>query len=178
MNGITKRNQHVTFEDIICETEQDHHNKNACVEFVANMPHCQNMFFTGLPGCGKTFHASAIINELQLKRQTGAIRTVRQIVRQFDLARDFNSSVSESGVLSSLVNVDVLVIDEIALGKGNDQEKFILHDIIDGRYGEMKPTILVSNETSKGIANNIGDRLVSRMKSDLVQLQFTGRDKR
>lgn len=177
-NGVTKRNEDITFADIICNSPEEENAKKLCVEFVNNMPHCKNMIFTGKPGTGKTFHASAIINELALKRETGAIRTVRQIVRQFEIARNFNSPLSESGVLNSLINSDVLVIDEVGIGKANDQEKFILHDIIDGRYGEMKPTILISNLTGKEVGENIGERLISRLKQDIEQVKFKWGSKR
>jgi len=177
MNGVTKRNSNLTFDDYICKTKAEQDIKDICINYVDQMPHSKNMIFVGVPGAGKTMLASIMINALD-RPLTGAIRTVRQIVKAIDNSRDFAVNYTESDIINGLVDVDLLVIDEIGLQKGNDAEKMMLHDIIDGRYGEMKPTILISNLSGKGVGDSIGDRLESRLKQDLTQLKFTWGDKR
>jgi len=122
--------------------------------------------------------ASAIINELDKKLLTGSIRTISQISMQMDKARDFSTALQATDVLKSLISVDVLVIDEVGMQTGNQTEFLLLDEIMDGRYGEMKPTIIISNLNGKMVGDLMGDRAVSRLKSDLTQVVFTGLDKR
>ena len=41
-----------------------------------------------------------------------------------------------------------------------------MFDIIDGRYQEMKPTILISNLAIAGIKDLIGERVIDRLRED------------
>ena len=145
MNGVGKRNKQVNFDSFTCKTEREKDIKRVCVEFIDNMPHCRNLLFTGNTGVGKTMMACAMINELDSRLQTGAIRTITEIAMQMDRARDFNVSNHPTDVLKSLVDVDFLVLDEMGLQKGTDNESLLIDTIIDGRYKEMKPTMIISN---------------------------------
>ena len=167
MNGVSKRNQQVLFDDLQCHSEAESIAKQTCVDFVKSMPHARNMLFTGDCGTGKTMAASAMINECAKSFRTGAIRTVTQISRQFTEARDFNSSDSETKALKWLLDLDLLVIDEVGLQKGNQNEMLILDEVINGRYDEMKPTLIISNFSGAQMSELLGDRIVSRLKSDL-----------
>lgn len=178
MNGVTKRNKNTMMIDVICDTTEQQKAKDLCQKFIDEMPHCRNLLLTGNCGTGKTMTASAIVNELEKRHKTGAIRTVTQIAMQMDKARDFSTNLQATDVLNSLINVDLLVIDEFAVQKGSTAEYLLLDQIIDGRYGEMKPTIMISNLTGQMMGELMGDRIVSRLKSDLTQIVFTGNDKR
>lgn len=176
-NGITKRNENVMFADVHCKTVLEEKAKQICMEYIKSMPHCRNLIFTGIPGTGKTMMASAMINELE-KPLTGAIRTLKQIARQFERARDFSVSLSESDVLNSLVSVDLLVIDEFLACNVTDMQISLLGEVVDLRYGEMKPTILISNLSGKGISDSIGGRAVSRLKQECTHIKFDWESKR
>ena len=47
---------------------------------------------------------------------------------------------------------------------GSDTEKMFMFDIIDGRYENMKPTILISNLNREGVAEIIGERVIDRLR--------------
>ena len=164
--------------DVICNTAEEQKAKDLCQKFIDDMPHCRNLLLTGPCGTGKTMMASAIVNELDKMYQTGAIRTVTQMSMQMDKARDFSTSLQATDVLASLINVDLLVIDEFAVQKGTTAEYLLLDQVMDGRYGEMKPSIIISNLTGQMIGELMGDRIVSRLKSDLTQIVFNGKDRR
>lgn len=178
MNGIGKRNKNVNFESINCFTEREREIKHICMEYVDQMPHCQNLLFTGDVGTGKTMHACAMINELDSRRFTGAIRTINEIVMQMDRVRSFSVSQHATDVLSALIEIDFLVIDEVGLQKGTDSEMLLLDMIVDGRYKEMKPTGIISNYSATEIQKLIGDRVASRFKSELTQVVFNVESKR
>ena len=56
------------------------------------------------------------------------------------------------------------MLDEVGSQFGSDTEKLFIFDIIDGRYQNMKPTILISNLDIDGIKDAIGDRCVDRLR--------------
>jgi DNA replication protein DnaC len=59
-----------------------------------------------------------------------------------------------------------LIIDEVGMQFGSDTEKMIIFDIIDGRYNNMLPTILISNLELSEVKELIGDRSIDRLRED------------
>ncbi len=61
------------------------------------------------------------------------------------------------------MKLDLLVIDEIGVQSGTDNERKILFEIIDSRYLQMAPTILLSNLEQTQVIDLVGERVVDRM---------------
>jgi DNA replication protein DnaC len=61
---------------------------------------------------------------------------------------------------------DALIIDEVGVQFGSDTEKMIVFDIIDGRYSNMLPTILISNLALPDVKELIGERAIDRLRED------------
>ena len=78
---------------------------------------------------------------------------------------------TESQVLSILFSVPLLVIDEIGVQYGTDSEQNILFDVMDRRYRDMMPTILLANlklkrekpEDPAGLREVLGERIYDRL---------------
>jgi hypothetical protein len=64
------------------------------------------------------------------------------------------------------VEPDLLVLDEIGVQYGTETEQKILFRIIDLRYEEMKPTILISNLAIPAFTEFVGERVVDRMREN------------
>ncbi|MBK6594316.1 MAG: ATP-binding protein [Burkholderiales bacterium] len=74
-----------------------------------------------------------------------------------------DSEQSETEVLRMYGTADLLVIDEIGVQYGTDGEQTILFDVMDRRYREMMPTILLTNQAKAGFKQFIGDRSFDRL---------------
>ena len=61
---------------------------------------------------------------------------------------------------------DLLVIDEVGVQFGTDTEKMILFEILNERYENLKPTILISNLSIESLKKFTGDRVIDRMKEN------------
>lgn len=61
------------------------------------------------------------------------------------------------------VRPDLLVIDEIGVQFGTETEKMILFDILNARYEQVKPSILISNLAIEELKTYIGERVLDRM---------------
>lgn len=161
--GISKRNINKTFDDYLCNTKAQHHAKTIAQHFVDNFPSDQNILMLGGVGTGKTLLASMIILEL-LPEYRCLIIKVMDIVRAIKGTWRKDSERSESDLIETLINYDLLVIDEVGTQFGTDTERLFIFDIIDGRYQEMKPTILISNLDVDGVKAVIGERCVDRLR--------------
>ncbi len=161
--GISKRNLFKTFDDYHCKTEGQAKAKSDVIKFRDSFP-CENsLLFIGGVGTGKTLLASALIDSLIDDYNCGIIKVI-DIVRQLKATWSRDSDESEEKVLARFINVDLLIIDEVGSQFGSDTEKLFIFDIIDGRYADMKPTILISNLDIQGVTDAVGERCIDRLR--------------
>lgn len=119
----------------------------------------------GKPGTGKNHLACAIANAVIEQYQDSArITTALRIARKIKSTWSKEAELSENEVIGIYVDFDLLIIDEIGAQFGSEAEKIILFEIINERYEQMKPTILISNLTLEELPNYIGERVLDRMK--------------
>lgn len=70
---------------------------------------------------------------------------------------------TESRIIEELTKTWLLVIDEIQERGNSEWEDRLLTHIIDVRYGNMKPTILIGNLTRQALITQLGDSIASRI---------------
>lgn len=123
-----------------------------------------SVVLTGSPGTGKTHLACALLFEAQKQGYSAFFINIRKL---FKVVRDTwreGSAKSESEVIDRYANLDLLVIDEIGVQAKSENERNILYDVLNGRYENGKPTILLSNETMPAIKEIIGARSYDRLR--------------
>jgi DNA replication protein DnaC len=122
----------------------------------------EGLIFSGMPGTGKSHIAGAILQGL-LPQRVGLYTTCMNIIRAVRGTWRKDSENSESDVLHTFNNVPLLVVDEIGVQYGTDGEQTILFDVLDGRYRNMRPTILLTNQDKAGLKTFIGERAFDRL---------------
>lgn len=134
------------------------------------------MVLIGKPGTGKTHLGVAIANELLHKTsRTAVYRTVGSILQAIRATYDRYSERSEADILSSLVTPDLLVLDEVGVSKEqpSDFELTTLFAIINGRYEQMRPTVVISNLDAEQLPVAMGERCVDRLREgNLIVVPF------
>ena len=52
-------------------------------------------------------------------------------------------------MVAGFIRPDLLILDEVGVQFGSETEKMILFEIINGRYEQLKPTIVISNRRTR-----------------------------
>ncbi len=126
------------------------------------------LIMIGNIGTGKSHLAVAVIR--------GARDAV--FIKQNTLLRELRESYNDRKALNPIPrcqDASVLVLDEMGLSAGGRDELPMLHEILDHRHGERKPTILTGNCTWPELSNTLGTRLVDRLKESALRVvNFAG----
>jgi DNA replication protein DnaC len=129
------------------------------------------LVLSGTVGTGKTHLALAIAQHVISNNTvfyTSAIDAIRSIRATWRL----NSGKSEAQALAEFTGVDLLIIDEIGVQYGTESEQMCLFDIIDKRYRDVKPTILISNLTKAELKGFLGERSFDRLREGGLWVDF------
>ncbi len=89
-----------------------------------------------------------------------------KVIRAIKQTYSKGSSRTEQQVINSFVQPDLLILDEVGIQFGSDTERMIIFEVINERYLNMKPTILISNLALKELSEFIGDRVIDRMREN------------
>lgn len=164
--GVSPRNVDVKFSSFSASTPQMEVAKKKVYSFARGIYDGNNvssLILSGKVGTGKTMLACATINALIESKKCRMVKLIDMFRELKDTWRK-ESSKTELELISWYSKLDLLVIDEVGVNYDSDTEKMFIFDIIDGRYQNMKPTMIISNLGIDGIKGLIGDRAYDRLK--------------
>ncbi|MCU1758740.1 ATP-binding protein [Pseudomonas sp. 14P_8.1_Bac3] len=125
------------------------------------------LLLLGKPGTGKTHLAVSIANQIMsVSNATAVYRTVGGLLQAIRGTYDNTSEQSESQIFASMIRPSLLILDEIGATKEkpSDFELATLFTIINGRYEQQRPTIIVSNLKAEELPGALGERCVDRLR--------------
>ena len=120
------------------------------------------LVFSGLPGTGKSHLAIAILQAL-MPAHVGRYMTCMELIQSIRSTWRKDSEKSEVEILDELSALPLLVIDEVGVQYGTDSEQNHIFDVLDRRYRDLMPTILLTNQDKEGFRAFVGDRVYDRM---------------
>jgi len=119
----------------------------------------------GKCGTGKTHLVCAIANQiLEGGGAMVAYRAVYDVVKSVKSTWGRDSQMTESEAINVFVRPDLLIIDEVGVQFGSEAERLILFEILNRRYENVKPTIIVSNLDEDELTECLGERVIDRLK--------------
>ena len=173
--AIPKRFIGRTFANYKAETDAQRHALNMARQYVEQLPeHLRDgtgLIFAGKVGTGKSHLACAIL-QAHLPRPVLYV-TCADLIRMLRETWRKDSARSERAVLSTLVALDLLVIDEVGVQYGTESEQHHLYDVLDLRWREQKPTILLTNLNMDELKALMGERTFDRLRDTCRMVPFT-----
>lgn len=153
--------------------------KDACSKFAETfkdrLEGGDSMILYGKPGTGKN-HLAAAICEHVIKSGFIAVHTTAiKLVREIKTTWARGAERSEKKVVESFITPDLLVIDEIGAQYGSTAEQILIMDVINGRYAEMRPTIMLTNLGINELEEILGRQVVDRFyegKSQIIPMAW------
>lgn len=124
----------------------------------------QSLILCGGVGAGKTHLSVGIAHELIAKQCVCVFTSVIGAIRSVKETYSRDSDLNEREALENLIEPDLLILDEVGVQFGSETEKLILFEIINGRYENMKSTIVISNLAMAELEKYLGERVVDRMR--------------
>ncbi|WP_242209156.1 MULTISPECIES: ATP-binding protein [unclassified Pseudomonas] len=168
---IPKRFATKTLKGYVAESKEQKEALRVCRKYVDKFPEISEtgrcLLMLGKPGTGKTHLGAAIANELMRKTAaTAAYRTLGSILHEIRATYRQGSERAEGQIIAALVSPSLLVLDEIGVSKEtpSDFELTTLFAIINGRYEQMRPTVIISNLDGKALPSAMGERCVDRLR--------------
>lgn len=166
--GISPRNFDVNFDSFACETPEQIAAKQKAEQFadevIGGGSGC--LIMVGNVGAGKTMLSTAIADKVINAGKRCAVIKVGELIRDIKDSWRRDSEQSESDIIDYHSKVSLLILDEVGVQYGSDTEKMMIFEIIDGRYQNVKPTVLVSNLDVEGVKQCIGERVYDRLRDD------------
>ena len=172
LSRIPKRFTDKRLEDFIVTTEQQ---KKVLCDAVWLT---ENQDFTGAilignMGTGKTLLATTIGIEFLKKGKSCIYTTIFDIILDIKESWKKDSASSEKGAIKFYSTQDLLIVDEIGVQRTTENELIYIAKIIDNRYNNLLPTILVGNVTQKEMSSMVGERAMRRIREKCKVLVFS-----
>jgi DNA replication protein DnaC len=124
-----------------------------------------SLVLTGGPGTGKTHLACAVGNAvMETHLAAVAFGTVAGLLRHIKDTYRKDSDRSEQDAIDDLVRPDLLIVDEVGVQVGSEHEKLLMFEVLNSRYQELRPTILISNLNTADLEAFLGQRVMDRYR--------------
>ncbi|MES2978037.1 MAG: ATP-binding protein [Pseudomonadota bacterium] len=173
--AIPKRFMGRRLENFVTTSAEQNRALSVAVDYAANLRgHVEkgdSLVFSGAPGTGKS-HLAIAIQQAGLPNVASLYVTCSDVIRTVRSTWNRDSERSEIDVLRAFGTVELLVIDEVGVMGGTENEKALLFEILDKRYRDLRPTILLTNLDRAGFKSYVGDRVFDRLTETAKWISF------
>lgn len=121
-----------------------------------------SLIFFGSPGTGKTHLACAIALEVIQKGFSCRYITAFDLLNE--ISDTFRTKEPTNNVVKKYVSSELLILDEVGIQYGRDHDSIWLYKIINTRYVNNLPTIVISNLDEKKLEEFIGSPTYDRLQ--------------
>lgn len=165
-SGIEPLYQGCTVKNFEADTPEKTEAKRFAYDYIVKFDDNvgSGFIFGGREGTGKNHLASAICNALIKSGKSCLVITVNELMQKLRNTYHTDSHLTEDQFIRSMIDYDLLVLDEIGLQRGTDAERLAINQIVDQRISRMKPTGMLTNESAANVKEILGARVMDRMK--------------
>ncbi len=179
--AIPLRHQHCRFDSYVVQNADQSAVLEACRKYAENFGSearktGASLILSGRVGTGKNHLAVAIARTVLEQGFTVVQATAHEVIVRIREAWGRQSTVSEREVVRTFVQPDLLILDEVGKQFGGKGEEVHLFEVINQRYLERKPMLVLSNEDKDGIEDYLGEAAFDRLceGGQLLRLNWQG----
>ena len=169
-SGIPERFRDRTLDSFIAETPEQQRVLAVARDYAENFSEVLKtgrcLIFIGRPGTGKTHLAVGIGLHIMKEDRTVLFTTVMRAVRRIRDTWSGRSAETESQAVAAFTTPDLLILDEVGVQSGSEFEKNTIFDIMNERYENRRPTIILSNLAKDELVAFLGERVFDRLRED------------
>ena len=137
--------------------------KSYCMRIEDVIQHGRCLVLFGQSGTGKTHLACGIIRHVCEKGGVGRYTTAGDAIGMIRSTYSKGADKTEEDAMAELCRVDVLVIDEVGRQSDSNHERETMFRVLNRRYSDLKPTVLVSNLDRVALFNFLGQAVCDRL---------------
>ena len=126
----------------------------------------------GKVGTGKSHLACACANYLMARGHTVYFTSTARLFTKIRGTWSRSSELTEEQMLRQFEQIDLMILDEIGLQRGTDDEQRTLHELLEARRLNCRPTILLTNLDMPSLKNYLGERFMDRLSESGVSVVF------
>ncbi|MBP7375195.1 MAG: ATP-binding protein [Pyrinomonadaceae bacterium] len=172
---IPAKYQNASFESFLLLDPHKERALKKAFDFTKQYPKVtQGLLLMGPVGVGKTHLAISILKELiETKNCRCLFYEFNALLKEIQGSYNPATQASEMEILSPIMNVDLLVLDELGASKPTDWVRDTLGHIINSRYNNNKFTIFTTNyldERPNDRDETLEDRIGIRTRSRLYEM--------
>lgn len=152
--------------------------KQACERYAQSFtPKSDSILFFGRTGLGKTHLSLSIANEVIAKGYNVVYAPIARVLQQIE-REYFSRENKDSKTLESVINCDLLIIDDLGTEFKTSFVTSTIYDIINSRILSGRPTLINTNLSLEELENQYSERVVSRISHGYKKFTFVGEDVR
>lgn len=169
--GIGERFMQESFDTYLPRNEETEMAKKIVMDFVSQIKTgtFRSLKLLGAVGNGKTHLAAAILRDFG-----GTYRKAAEIVSEYQASKSFSANLREKDLIEIYGNSRLLVIDEIGRSNNEKDEKYMLYAILNARYENKRPSVLISNFGNREFASFTGEAVTDRFNEQAITIEFKG----
>jgi DNA replication protein DnaC len=150
---IPRRYEHCAFENFDIRKDKETGQANPSLaaarfyaeRFVEEYPTDFGLLFLGPTGVGKTHLAVAVLRELMIRKGVECLfYDFRDLLKEIQDSYNPVAQTSELRVLQPVLDIEVLLLDELAASNPSDWVKETLAYIINARYNQKRVTLITT----------------------------------
>ena len=170
--SIPRKYQGMRFEATTTAQKQVRSQVRAFRDIIASERVWAVLVLFGGVGTGKTLLASELAESL-IDKLNISVRycTAKQMIAEIQASYGAEGK-SEEGEVLRFVQYDVLILDEIDAKPDRENANLLLTEVINRRYNEEKPVVVITNQPFDSLAKFVGDRVDDRLHENAYVCSF------
>lgn len=123
-----------------------------------------NLVLAGYRGAGKTHLATAVMFALSDFGLSSEIISYHELILEIRSTYRSSTTQSEWQIFQRLTQSDVLVVDDLDKSRHSASEQQTLQTIIDRRYRNQMPTVLITPLPGQAFCSLVGEVVLTRLR--------------